>query len=67
MECNSRKLIRRLEAEGWQLARVRGDHHTFKHAAKSELITVPHPKKDLPKGLVRRIYKIAEWDTSEDR
>jgi predicted RNA binding protein YcfA (HicA-like mRNA interferase family) len=61
MERNSRKLIRMLEQNGWVLDRVNGDHHTFKHPEKEELITVTHPKKDLPTGLVRRIYKLAGW------
>jgi len=29
-----------------------GSHHHFKHPSKADLITVPHPKKDLGKGLV---------------
>jgi predicted RNA binding protein YcfA (HicA-like mRNA interferase family) len=61
MERNSRKLIRMLEQDGWELDRVSGDHHTFKHRKRDELITVTHPRRDLPTGLVRRIYKLARW------
>ena len=61
MERSSRKLIRMLEEAGWVLDRVSGDHHTFKHPEKSEIITITHPKRDLPIGLVRRIYKLAGW------
>jgi predicted RNA binding protein YcfA (HicA-like mRNA interferase family) len=61
METNSRKLIRMLERDGWELDRVSGDHHTFKHPEREPLITVTHPRKDLPIGLVRRIYKLAGW------
>jgi predicted RNA binding protein YcfA (HicA-like mRNA interferase family) len=61
MERNSRKLLRRLKQEGWVLDRVNGDHHTFKHPNKAELITITHPKKDLPIGLVRWVYRIAGW------
>ena len=61
MERNSRKLIRMLEKDGWILDRVSGDHHTFKHPDREPLITVTHPRKDLPIGLVRRIYKLAGW------
>jgi predicted RNA binding protein YcfA (HicA-like mRNA interferase family) len=60
-ERNSRKLIRMLVQDGWVLDRVSGDHHTFKHPEKDTIITVPHPKRDLPTGLVRRIYKLAGW------
>ena len=61
MEKNSRQLIRMLERDGSQLDRVNGDHHTFKHPAQDKIITITHPKKDLPIGLVRRIYKLAGW------
>ncbi|MGT2435352.1 type II toxin-antitoxin system HicA family toxin [Bradyrhizobium betae] len=57
----SREIIRRLEREGWKLVRVTGSHHVFKSAASSETVVVPHPKKDLGKGLVRAIYKDAGW------
>jgi predicted RNA binding protein YcfA (HicA-like mRNA interferase family) len=55
----SSELIRLLEAAGWQLDRVRGSHHVFKHQIKPGHITVPHPKKDLGKGLVAAIKKAA--------
>ncbi len=61
METDSRKLIRWLETEGWVRVRVNGDHHTFKHPERPLLITVTHPRRDLPVGLVRRIYKLAGW------
>ncbi len=63
METNSRKLLKLLIADGWVVERVRGDHHNLKKSGVPDLITLPHPKKDLPKGLVRRIYKIAGWET----
>jgi len=34
---------------------------TFKHPEHNVIITVTHPRKDLPLGLVRRIYKLAGW------
>ncbi len=61
MEKNSRKLIRMLEKDGWIKDRVSGDHHTFKHPQTSRIITVTHPRRDLPVGLVRKIYKLAGW------
>lgn len=56
---NSRELIKKLENEGWELVAVRGSHHQFKHPTKKGRVTVPHPKKDLPKGTIRSIYKQA--------
>jgi predicted RNA binding protein YcfA (HicA-like mRNA interferase family) len=57
----SRDIVRRLEADGWRLVRTKGDHHQFKHPAKPGLVTVPHPKKDLPIGTLRSIYRQAGW------
>lgn len=59
MEKDSRKLIKLLEKDGWMLERVNGDHHTFKHPDRPVLITVTHPRRDLPVGLVCRICKLA--------
>jgi predicted RNA binding protein YcfA (HicA-like mRNA interferase family) len=56
---NSAMLIAMLKADGWQLVRVKGSHHHFKHAAKPNLVTVPHPKKDLPAGTWQSILKTA--------
>ncbi|MDR3517959.1 MAG: type II toxin-antitoxin system HicA family toxin [Azospirillaceae bacterium] len=55
----SGELIRELEVEGWVLDRVRGSHHVFKHPTKPGRIVVPHPKKDLGRGLVTAIRKQA--------
>jgi predicted RNA binding protein YcfA (HicA-like mRNA interferase family) len=41
--------------------RVTGSHHTFKKPGTREIITVPHPRKDLPPGTVRHIAKAAGW------
>jgi len=56
---SSKQLIKELERAGWQLHRVKGSHHHFKHPSQPGLITVPHPKKDLPTGLVSAIRKAA--------
>jgi predicted RNA binding protein YcfA (HicA-like mRNA interferase family) len=55
----SADIIRQLQQDGWQLVRITGSHHHFKHDTKSGLVTVPHPKKDLPKGTVNSILKQA--------
>ena len=59
MERNSRQIIRRLEKDGFELVKVTGSHHKFRKNGKT--VTVPHPKKDLPIGTVRAIYKQAGW------
>ncbi|HEV7669856.1 MAG TPA: type II toxin-antitoxin system HicA family toxin [Thermoanaerobaculia bacterium] len=39
---------------------VSGSHHMFKHAPKPGTVVVPHPKKDLGKGLANAIRKQAD-------
>ncbi|WP_245176983.1 type II toxin-antitoxin system HicA family toxin [Haematospirillum jordaniae] len=56
-ETNSRKLIKLLEAHGFELVGTTGSHHKFK--CEDRTVTVPHPKKDLPIGTVRQIYRQA--------
>ena len=56
---NSHDLMAELKADGWTLDRVNGSHHVFKHATKPGTVVVPHPKKDLGKGLVSAIRKQA--------
>ena len=49
---NSREVIKRLQADGWELKRTTGSHHHFKHPEKPGVVTVIHPKKDFrPKTL----------------
>lgn len=55
----SADLIKELEENGWVLDRVKGSHHVYKHPTIPEIITVPHPKKDLGRGLVNSARKIA--------
>lgn len=56
---HSKEVIKRIESDGWQLIRTKGSHHHFKHPEKAGLVTVPHPKGDLPKGTVNNIFKQA--------
>ena len=48
---SSRDVIQMLKADGWFEVRVTGSHHHFKHKIKLGVVTVPHPKKELGKGL----------------
>lgn len=59
METNSRKIIRKLTDDGFELVKIVGSHHKFRKGSLT--VTVPHPKKDLPKGTVRSIYRQAGW------
>jgi predicted RNA binding protein YcfA (HicA-like mRNA interferase family) len=57
----SHTVIAKLKKDGWQLVHIRGSHHHFKHPEKPGRVTVPHPKKDLPKGTLRSIFRQAGW------
>lgn len=59
MERDSKKIIKRLRDEGYELISIKGSHHKFRKGAIT--IIVPHPKKDLPTGTARAIAKDAGW------
>jgi len=52
-------LIRELRQVGWVLDHVRGSHHMIKHQQRAGIAVVPHPKKELCRGLVAAIRKQA--------
>lgn len=54
---SSRAVIKKLKTAGWVHVATRGSHHQFKHPTKPGRITVPHPKRDLPLGIVRAIER----------
>lgn len=54
---DSRRIIQRLEADGWHRVRIRSNHHIFHHPTKPRIAIVPHPKKDIPPGTLRSIEK----------
>ena len=59
---NSRDIVRRLYNEGFELVSVRGSHHKLVHRGTRRTVIVTHPKKDLPLGTVRAIYRQAGWE-----
>lgn len=56
---NSKQLIKQLEDDGWILRGVKGSHHIFVHPIKPGHLSVPHPKRDLGKGLLNQLLKQA--------
>lgn len=55
-----RDLLRLIETEGWELARIRGSHRQFKHPRKPGLVTVPgHPSDELAPGTLNSTLKQA--------
>ena len=57
---NNTAIIRALKDDGWQHVRTTGSHWHFKHPSKPGLVTVPHPKRDIPKGTLNSILKQAD-------
>ena len=58
-QLTSNDLMREMQQAGWQLNRVNGSHHIFKHPSRPGIVVVPHPKKDLGQGLVKAIRRQA--------
>ena len=56
---HSTDLIKLLLEDGWRLSRVNGSHHIHVHPNKLGHVCVPHPKKDLGKGLTHKVLKTA--------
>jgi len=59
MECDSRKIIKRLKEEGYVLISIRGSHHKFRKG--NSTLIIPHPRKDLPLGTARSIAQDSGW------
>lgn len=56
---SSKELIKLIQAAGWCFDSATGDHHHFKHPQKPGKVTIPHPKKGLPKGTANSILRQA--------
>ena len=57
MAISSDRIIRILKENGFTLCRVKGSHHHYKRDGLPGLVTVPHPKRDIPPGTVRSIER----------
>jgi predicted RNA binding protein YcfA (HicA-like mRNA interferase family) len=60
---DSRDIIRRLELDGFRFVSVRGSHHKFRHPVTNKMTIITHPKRDMPLGTVRAIYRQVGWKT----
>jgi len=61
----SAELIKLLEQAGWKLINTRGSHHIFRHAQRPGHVSVPHPRKDLGVGLLKKLMKQAGIEESK--
>jgi predicted RNA binding protein YcfA (HicA-like mRNA interferase family) len=63
-----RDVLKRLEADGWYLARTRGSHRQYKHPSKPGVVTIAgKPNDDLAPGTLRSIWRQAGLDSSEEK
>ncbi len=51
----SRDVIKALEKDGWYEVNHAVSHKQFKHATTKGRVTVPYPKRDIPKGTLKSI------------
>ncbi|QFH70939.1 type II toxin-antitoxin system HicA family toxin [Enterobacter sp. E76] len=56
---SSAELIKRLIADGWVKQRQTGSHITLSKPGVAKIITIPHPRKDSSKGVVRQAQEIS--------
>jgi predicted RNA binding protein YcfA (HicA-like mRNA interferase family) len=54
---DSKKIIRALRAAGWVHDRTRGSHHVLVNPATGRIAVVPHPRRDLPIGTVKKLER----------
>lgn len=56
-----RDVIKRLEHNGWYLARTKGSHRQFKHPVKPGFVTVAGKMSvDVPIGTLKSIWRQAQ-------
>ena len=52
-----REAVRALERCGWQLDRVKGSHHVFRHPDHQHRVVVPVHARDLARGTFNAIIE----------
>ena len=58
-----REVLKRLEADGWYEARMRGSHRVLKHPEKSGIVVVPGSFSDeVAIGTLKSIWKQAQME-----
>ncbi len=57
MPVSSREILRMLQQAGFKLVRQTGSHVRLFHSEKRQLVSVPHPNKDMPLGTIKSIER----------
>ncbi len=55
-------VMTRLKAEGWVEVAQKGSQKQLKHPSKPGRVTLPHPRRDIPLGTLRSIWRQAGWE-----
>ena len=56
-----RDVMKRIEADGWYLERIRGSHRQYAHPTKRGTVTVAgHPNKDMSLDTLKSIWNQAQ-------
>ncbi|MBE9166758.1 type II toxin-antitoxin system HicA family toxin [Pleurocapsales cyanobacterium LEGE 06147] len=56
-------VIKKLEQDGWYLARTKGSHRQYKHSVKLGTVTVAgKPSIDIPIGTLKSILRQAQLE-----
>ncbi|PKA41306.1 type II toxin-antitoxin system HicA family toxin [Rhizobium sullae] len=53
----SADVIALLKKDGWFEVARKGSHMQLKHPTRSDRVTVPHPRRDVPIGTLKSIEK----------
>ncbi len=56
----SAELIKQLLKAGWVLRGVKGSHRVYVHPQRPGHVTVPHPRKDLGTGQLKKLLRQTE-------
>ncbi|MGL4618431.1 MAG: type II toxin-antitoxin system HicA family toxin [Chroococcidiopsis sp.] len=60
-------VIKKLEQDGWYLAKTKGSHRQYKHPIKKGKVTVAgKPSKDVPIGTLKSILQQAQLDEEKE-
>jgi predicted RNA binding protein YcfA (HicA-like mRNA interferase family) len=53
-------VLKRLQDDGWHIARQEGSHRVLKHPTKRGIVVVAgHPSKDMKAGTLQSVWKQA--------
>ncbi|MGN7292108.1 type II toxin-antitoxin system HicA family toxin [Rhizobium sp. SAFR-030] len=59
---DSHEVLKRLKRQGCLEVAQKGRHKHLKHPSGGGRVTVPHPKRDIPVGTLRSIWRQAGWN-----